>query len=87
MSEMQIEQAVMLVQRVYALHDMGGNLHCQLDDGNVENRFWREFVVYLPEDTSPEQEKVERECFATMKALTRRQRKKVLALFRAKVAQ
>lgn len=67
------------VLRVYAFNAVGGRLHAQLDDWNIDDRH---FVEISPqaEDEGPAQGAAEEACFNHMKSLTVRERAAVLAL-------
>jgi hypothetical protein len=68
-----------LVRRVYDFNCVGGNLHAQLDDWNIEDEHWESYSVYH-DDCSPGQIEVERQCFDAFKALTLEERAAALAL-------
>lgn len=68
-----------LVHKVYEHNDVGGNLHCQLDDWNIEDEFWEEYTVYS-DDASEEQLQVEKLCFEMFKNMTLQERASALAL-------
>jgi hypothetical protein len=69
-----------LVRRVYKHCDLGGNLHSQLDDWNIEDDCWDEFTIYR-NDSSPNQIAAERACFDAFKALTLDERASALAMY------
>ena len=48
MVEDQIQEAVVLVQRLYELHGAGGPLHVQLDDGNLDMPSGMEPMYAIP---------------------------------------
>ena len=70
-----------LVNRVYHYDGVGGNLHVQLDDWNIEDEHWEEFTIYHPDGSSQNQFDAERKCFDTFKALTLEERASALALY------
>lgn len=76
------KRLVELSQKVYDFSFVGGNLHCELDDWNLEDSFFEEaeMKVFHPDDSSPEQLAVERECYAALKAATEAERYSALAL-------
>lgn len=68
-----------LIRRVYDFNGVGGNLHAQLDDWNIEDEFFDEFKVF--NETTPEQLVAEQACFNAMRTLTIEQRASALALY------
>jgi len=75
------KHAAALVRRVYEFNCMGGNLHCQLDDYNLEDEFWDIFTIYI-NDASPDQISAERKCFNAFKAMSIAERASALHLAR-----
>lgn len=73
---------VELSEKVYEFSCVGGNLHCELDDWNLEDNFFEddEMKVYHPDSSPPEQIAVERECYAALKAATEDERYSAMAL-------
>lgn len=71
--------AVALIQRVYDFSPTGGNLHCELDDWNLDDCFFETFKPYDP-NVPPEQLEAERECFEAFKAMSEDERYSALAL-------
>lgn len=69
--------ALALVEKVYEFSCAGGNLHCELDDWNLDD--FKDFVPFDP-DTSPEQLAIERECFDAFKAMSVEERASTLAM-------
>ena len=67
------------VRRVYEFSSVGGNLHCQLDDWNIEDEFFEEFTVYQVDVTS-QQLAAERACFDAFKQMSLEERASVLAM-------
>lgn len=76
-----VRAAVPLIRSVYDFSAVGGNLHCELDDWNIDNNFFEgEFDPYdkaAPED----QLAAERKCFDAFKAMTLDERASALARF------
>lgn len=70
--------AAQLIAKVFEIHGTGGNLHCQIDDWNLEDEFFDELVEYTP--TSDEQRSAERACFNALKAMTLEERASALAI-------
>lgn len=70
---------VPMIAAVYNFDAVGGNLHCQLDDDNLEDAFFEKFIVYHP--SSPEKLQTEHACFDAMAALTEPERRTALGLF------
>ncbi len=70
--------AAALVKQVYKGSPVGGNLHAQLDDWNLDDISFNEFTQYhdLPADHIA----IERECFSAFKALSPDERGAALAL-------
>lgn len=60
----------------------GGNLHCEIDDWNIEDGFFKnkEFEPYNP-DVPIEQLLAEQACFDQLKALSEAERASALALY------
>ena len=73
-------KAVDLIESVYKNNDVGGNLHIQLDDWNIEDCYWEEFEQY-DKDSSLLQIAVETHCFLFMKELSLEERASALALY------
>jgi len=74
-----VKKAKQLIKRVYEFNSVGGNLHVQLDDGNVEDEYFKEFRDWFVAET-PEQLLVERECFDYLKSITFDERCEALGL-------
>lgn len=74
-----VREAVRAIREVYGFSCVGGNLHCQLDDWNLEDDFFGEFIVDH-EDASEAQLEAERRCFDLMKPMSLRERASALAL-------
>ena len=70
-----------LVNRVYNYCGVGGNLHSQLDDWNIEDEHWDKFTIYDDDEPSSMKLDAERKCFDTFKALTLEERASALALY------
>jgi hypothetical protein len=69
-----------LVRAVYKYNGVGGNLHVQLDDWNIDDEFWDEFKVYHA-DSSAEQVEAEKECFEAFKHMNTDERASALAIY------
>jgi hypothetical protein len=76
------KRIVELSNRVYEFNGVGGNLHCELDDWNLEDNFFEdsEMKIWHPDTSSPEQIAAERECYAALKAASEDERYSALAL-------
>lgn len=68
-----LEKAKQLIARVYEFNPVGGNLHVQLDDGNLEDQWFEKFDPWFPE-ASKAQLAAERECFDFLKSMTYEER-------------
>lgn len=73
------KRIVELAERVYEFCSSGGNLHCELDDYNLDDDFIDEFKPYDP-NVNPVQLALERECYAALKAATEDERYAAVAL-------
>ncbi len=73
-------RAVAKIAEVYGLSMVGGNLHSQLDDWNIEDRHWEEFKIWH-EGTPDEQVEVEKDCFKLMGAMSVEERASALAIY------
>lgn len=73
------DAAAALIARVYEQNCVGGNLHVQLDDWNIEDEFFDEFTVH--HESSDAALAVERQCFDLMKSMTLEERASALALY------
>lgn len=71
--------AVPLIKRVYEFSCVGGNLHCELDDWNVEDQFFEEFKPYDP-SVPADQLAAEKACFNSFKSMSEAERYSALAL-------
>ena len=71
--------AAKLIERVYSFSEVGGNLHIHLEDWNIEDEYFDEFVVYRIE-ASKDQIMHEKECFSMLKAMTLLERVSALAI-------
>lgn len=71
--------AANLIERVYSFSGSGGNLHIQLDDWNIQDRYFNEFEVWR-DDSTDEQIMAEKECFLALKAMTLPERASALAI-------
>ena len=77
-----VREAVLLIDRVYSYSVVGGNLHCELDDWNIEDRFWEKFVIYpFAADTPVEQLEAELKCWFAMRNLSLEERASALAMY------
>lgn len=66
--------ALQLIKAVYSMNAVGGNLHCQLDDWNLQDSMFEErYAANL--------NFVELACFNKMKELTVNQRATALAMY------
>ena len=69
-----------LINRVFEYSEYGGNLHVQLDDWNIEDRYWEMFKKPFHDDTTQKQFDVETRCVSVMKILTLKERASALGL-------
>ena len=69
-----------LVRVVYEHSVVGGNLHVQLDDWNIEDEFWEEFHPNGFDGETEEQLSAERRCFDAFKAMSLEERASALAI-------
>jgi hypothetical protein len=69
--------AVRLIEKVDGLT---ANLHCQLDDWNLEDEYWTEYYNRMPY-FSQQQIEAEKECFEFMKSLSLSERASALGLY------
>ncbi len=72
-------KAVNLINTIYVFSTVGGNLHVQLDDWNIEDEYWGEFEPFR-EDSTEYELGIERECFDTMKSMSLEERASALVL-------
>lgn len=72
--------ATELIKNVYEFDCVGGNLHVQLDDWNIEDCFFEKFEPF-DEDVTPEQLESELRCFNAMKLLSLKERASALAIY------
>lgn len=72
-------KAAALAARVYEFSCVGGNLHVQLDDWNLDDEFFDDPPT-LHDDVGPEQMRAEQDCLAAFKALSCSDRHVALAL-------
>jgi hypothetical protein len=75
----EIREAAILIKAVYDYHPTAGNLHCQLDDWNIDDDFFRDYECYI-ENTSEEQREAEIKCFYALKILSEEERASALGL-------
>lgn len=69
-----------LSDKVYEFSCVGGNLHCELDDWNIDDDFFEgDFKPYNPA-VPVAQLAVETECYAALKAASEDERASALAL-------
>lgn len=74
--------AVDLIGAVYEHSCVGGNLHVQLDDWNIEDEFFEgDMTVYKCHEATPEQLAAERACYAAFKAMSLAERASALAFY------
>jgi hypothetical protein len=74
-------RAVELVEKVYEFSCVGGNLHCELDDWNIDDEFFEaDDLKVWHGDASAAQIEAEKECFHAFKAMTLDERASALAL-------
>lgn len=74
------KRIVELSNRVYEYSGVGGNLHCELDDWNIDDNFFeKDFKPYDP-NVPAAQLAIETECFAALKAASEDERASALAL-------
>lgn len=77
----EVIHAAELVKRVYEFSCVGGNLHCEIDDFNLEDKwFIGRTLERFRDDTSPEQWEVEQACFEALKDLSEEHRASAVAL-------
>jgi hypothetical protein len=80
-------RAARLAAQVYEFSGVGGNLHCELDDWNLEDKYFGEPEMDVwRTDSTADQLAVERECYAALRALPLLERVSAVALFRPYVA-
>ncbi len=72
-------EAVHLINSIYEFSTVGGNLHIQLDDWNIDDEYWEEFKPFR-EDSIEHELKIERKCFDMMKDMSLEERASALAL-------
>ncbi len=71
---------VTMIASLYEVAPAGGNLHCELDDWNIDDEFFEgEFSPYN-KDVPATQLALERELFEALKAMTLAERASALAL-------
>ena len=74
-----VKDAAEKIRAVFAFSDVGGNLHCEIDDWNVEDRFFEdEFKPFT--EVPVAQAEAEQKCYAALKALPFAERVSALAL-------
>lgn len=71
-------EAARLIRAVYEIDEVGGNLHIQLDDWNIEDRNWDVYTPWL--DVNSHQEAIESKCFEAMRVLSVEERATALAI-------
>lgn len=72
---------VALSEKVYEFSAVGGNLHCELDDWNLEDTFFEEVELKpFRGDVSEAQLSAERECYTALKGATEDERYAAMAL-------
>lgn len=79
----QTKKAARLVAKVYEASCVGGNLHTIVDDWNIENRhlaFCKKAIEENFHQLTPEEQQVERDCLAALRALDIPGRVSALAL-------
>ncbi len=74
-----VMEAVGLIERVYKHSAIGGNLHIQLDDWNLEDEHFEAYEKYG--ETPAQQENAERLCFSVLARLTLSERASAMALY------
>lgn len=74
-----VRAAARAIAAVYECNCVGGNLHVQLDDWNLDDDQFDEYRIYH-DDTPDDQEAAERYCFGLLKALTEPERLSAVAL-------
>lgn len=70
-----------LMAKVYEFSCVGGNLHCELDDWNIDDVFFKDEFKPYDVGVSAEQLAAERECFDALKAMSLDDRASALALY------
>lgn len=76
-----VKKAVELITDVYEFSSVGGNLHCELDDYNLNDAFLEgEFNPYN-EDVSEAQLSFEMACFEHLKTMTEEERYSAIAFY------
>jgi hypothetical protein len=73
-------KAVSFISAIYEFSTVGGNLHVQLDDWNIDDEYWEQFSSFR-DDATEEELKIERQCFETMGKLSVNERASALALY------
>lgn len=74
-----VVHAAGIVAAVFGHNCMGGNLHAQLEDWNIDDEFWVEFRVWDDKSTAAQVE-TERVCFELFKAMSLIERASALGL-------
>lgn len=75
-----------LIAKVYTFSCVGGNLHCELDDWNIDDGFFDGEFDPWDETVSVEQLEAERSCFNALKPMTLDERASALAIFDGYIA-
>lgn len=75
-----VRSGVKAVEKVYEFSCVGGNLHVQLDDFNIEDEFFETFEPFLDEMQDGQLE-AEKECFDLFQQMTLAERASVLGWF------
>lgn len=79
----EVRAAALAIAEVYEFSDVGGNLHVQLDDWNIDDQFWDSPDQHLERnihEAEPDQLETERRCWWLMAALPEAERASALAL-------
>jgi hypothetical protein len=77
-----VREAAASIRDVYEWSGVGGNLHVEIDDWNLEDRnFEFDPIAENVHESGPDQLAVERRCWDRLKALTEDGRASALALY------
>ena len=69
-----VDKAVELIERVFEVHLVGGYLHCQIEDGNLEDcDFEEETLVRRPHNIDYPSH-IEMECYHHLKSMAENDR-------------
>jgi len=74
-----VETGIKLMKGVYEFDEIGGNLHPQLDDYNLQDCFFEEYEPFFDEKVSAAQDMAERTCFIHFQNMTEDERYSAVA--------